>query len=42
VILSTHPATGERLERLRLEISRHRENWQPLPVDLEPAKRALP
>jgi predicted Zn-dependent protease len=33
-ILSTHPATGERLESLRQEVSRLKRTWQPLPVDI--------
>jgi beta-barrel assembly-enhancing protease len=40
-ILSTHPATGERLESLRQEVSRQKENWQRLPVDIQPIKDSL-
>ena len=39
-ILSTHPATGERLESLRLAVAGLRERWEPLGVDLKGAKRA--
>jgi predicted Zn-dependent protease len=40
-ILSTHPATGERLESLRQEVSRQKENWQLLPVDIQSIKDSL-
>lgn len=41
-ILSTHPATGERLDSLRLEVSRLKGKWQPLPVDILSIKSSLP
>jgi Zn-dependent protease with chaperone function len=41
-ILSTHPATGERLERLRTKVAGLQERWTPLPVDLTPARTSLP
>lgn len=41
-ILSTHPATGERLERLRQKVAQRSENWVPLPVDLGPVRMILP
>lgn len=40
-ILSTHPATGERLESLRLEVSRQKGKWQLLPVDIQSIKSSL-
>lgn len=40
-ILSTHPATGERLERLRTRVAALKEQWSPLPVDLAPLKNTL-
>lgn len=40
-ILSTHPATGERLERLRREVANLREPWEPLPVDFKGAKESV-
>ena len=40
-ILSTHPATGERLESLRQEVSRQKENWSLLPVDIQSIKDSL-
>jgi len=41
-ILSTHPATGERLATLRREASRQKEKWQTLPVDIQLIKSSLP
>lgn len=41
-LLSTHPATGERLERLRREVAQLRENWEPLPVVIEQLRNGLP
>jgi len=41
-ILSTHPATGERFDSLRLEVSRLKGKWQPLPVDIQSIKSSLP
>lgn len=41
-LLSTHPATDERIERLRRELSGIRQGWEPLAVDLDAAKRGLP
>lgn len=40
-LLSTHPASGERLERLRQEVARHKEDWLRLPIDFEAARAAL-
>jgi predicted Zn-dependent protease len=40
-ILSTHPATGERLVRLRQEATGISKKWVPLPVDLEAARNSL-
>ncbi len=40
-ILSTHPATGERLESLRQEVSRQKGKWQPLPVDIQSLKSSF-
>lgn len=37
-ILSTHPASGERLLRLRREIAGLTHTWIPLPIDLEVLK----
>lgn len=37
-ILSTHPATGERLESLRREVSGQKGPWQALPVDMQSIK----
>jgi len=34
-ILSTHPASGERLKSLRQEVARQKGEWQPLPVDIQ-------
>jgi len=34
-LLSTHPATGERLDSLRREVSRQGGEWQALPVDIQ-------
>jgi len=41
-LLSTHPATGERLESLRQEVSRQKGRWQTLPVDIPSIKNLLP
>lgn len=41
-ILSTHPATGDRIERLRQEVAQRSENWVPLQVDLGPVRMILP
>ena len=41
-LLSTHPATGERLESLRQEVSRQKGKWQPLPLDIQTIKNSLP
>jgi Zn-dependent protease with chaperone function len=41
-ILSTHPATGERLDALRQEVSRQKGGWQTLPVDIQSIKNSLP
>jgi len=38
-ILSTHPATGERLQRLRQEVARHPGPWDPLPREWGDALR---
>lgn len=40
-LLSTHPATGERLERLRREVAQLRENWEPLPIDIDRLRNGL-
>lgn len=40
-ILSTHPATGERLESLRREVSGQKGPWQALPVDIRSLKSTL-
>lgn len=40
-LLSTHPATGERLEHLRREVAQLRENWEPLPIDIDRLKIGL-
>jgi predicted Zn-dependent protease len=40
-ILSTHPATGERLESLRQEVSRQKGDWQALPVDIRSIQQSL-
>lgn len=40
-LLSTHPASGERLDWLRREIATLKGPWQPLPVDLQQATAAL-
>lgn len=40
-ILSTHPATGERLESLRQEVSLQKGKWQPLPVDIQSIKNSF-
>ncbi|HBA71230.1 MAG TPA: hypothetical protein DCZ63_03265 [Geobacter sp.] len=37
-LLSTHPATGERLERLRREVAGLKQKWVPLPIDLTSLK----
>lgn len=36
-----HPATGERLELLRQEVSRQKENGQPLPMGIQSIKNSL-
>lgn len=41
-ILSTHPATGERLELLRQEVSLQKGKWRLLPVDIQSIKSSLP
>lgn len=40
-LLSTHPASGERLNWLRREVAALKGPWQPLPVDLARATAAL-
>lgn len=41
-ILSTHPATEERLAELRREVASLSGNWLPLAIDLTAVKAALP
>lgn len=41
-LLSTHPATEERLAELRREAALLTGEWRPLAIDLEAAKAALP
>jgi len=41
-LLSTHPATEERLTELRREVAALDGEWRPLAVDLAAAKAALP
>lgn len=41
-LLSTHPATEERLAELRREVAALTGDWRPLAVDLAAAKAALP
>jgi len=40
-LFSTHPATGERLELLRQEVTRQKGKWQPLPVDIHSIKSSF-
>lgn len=40
-ILSTHPASGERLLRLRTKVAGLTQIWIPLPVDLETIKKNI-
>lgn len=41
-ILSTHPASGERLTRLRREVAGLTQTWIALPIDLEALQKNIP